>query len=93
MVTILDGLIYLAIFWLVLLYLSSRINFQRFNILVAPLIIVWRTERFIGLIKKISRSRFRNFWRKIGDGAAIGYITLFVVLPLVLIINIFIRKV
>lgn len=89
MVTILDGLIYLAIFWLVLLYLSSRINFQRFNLLIAPLIIVWRTERFIGLIKKISGSRFQKFWRKIGDGSSIIYITLFAVLPIVLLINIF----
>ncbi len=88
MVSILDGLIYLAIFWLVLLYLSSRINFQRINILIAPLILVWRTEKFIGVIKNLSGSRFRTFWLRIGNGSSLIYLTLFAVLPLILFINI-----
>ena len=89
MATILDGMIYLAIFWLVILYLSSRINFQRLNILIAPLIIVWRTERFIGLLKKVSFSNRKGFWQKIGNGSSLIYLTLFVVIPLTLLINIF----
>lgn len=89
MPTILDGLIYLAIFWLVLLYLSSKINFQRINLLIAPLIIVWRTEKFIGVTKKLSGSKFKTFWRRIGNGSSLIYLTLFAVIPLILIINIF----
>lgn len=87
MVTLLDSLVTLAAFWLIIIFLSSRINFQKYNILVAPLLIVWRNERFGKFLNKLFHQRFQEFWKKIGSGSSILYLTLFVITPIILLIN------
>ncbi|MCE7736447.1 MAG: hypothetical protein GPJ54_16320 [Candidatus Heimdallarchaeota archaeon] len=87
MVTLLDSLVTLAAFWLIVLFLSSRINFQKYNILVAPLLIVWRNERLGKLMTKLFQKRFQQFWQTIGSGSTILYFALFIITPIVLLIN------
>ncbi|MHA2278797.1 MAG: site-2 protease family protein, partial [Candidatus Kariarchaeaceae archaeon] len=88
MVSLLDVLVGIAAFWLVILFLSSRINFQRYNILVAPLILVWRSERLGNLFNKLFRGRQEKLLSRFGSSVAILYIAFFIVTPLILIINI-----
>ncbi|MFV2013815.1 MAG: site-2 protease family protein [Candidatus Heimdallarchaeota archaeon] len=87
MVTLLDSLVTLAAFWLIILFLSSRINFQRYNILVAPLLIIWRAERIGNFLTKLFHKRFQKFWQRVGSGSAILYLAIFAITPIILLIN------
>ncbi|MHA2171953.1 MAG: hypothetical protein ACXAB7_18930 [Candidatus Kariarchaeaceae archaeon] len=76
-----------AIFWIVLIFISTRINLSNIGILVTPLIAVWRTDRLNRIFHQLSSDRFQGFWKKISNGSLFLTILLFFTFPLLLLIN------
>ncbi len=86
---LLDAILGLAVFWLILIFVSSRVNLEAKGVLIAPLVLIWQTNIFRKLFMRIANEKTRTFWLKVGNICAFLALQLFFILPVILLVNIF----
>lgn len=87
MVTIPEGILGLAVFWLVLSAVSQRANLSKLGILVGPFMLIWRTTKLNGIIGALTQNRTSKFWKKIGTGSSYIVLAMFFAFPFLLVYN------
>lgn len=83
-VTTLDLVLFLSIFWIMVIFLSSRIDLEKRGMLAGPGVIIWRTERFNRFYKKLSKL---FIFQKYSRAIALITISLFFTVPIIFLIN------
>ncbi|MCH8908177.1 MAG: site-2 protease family protein [Candidatus Heimdallarchaeota archaeon] len=84
---VLEAVFIIAILWITVIFLSTRYNFEKRGILIAPLILLWRTDRFKSFFKIFTRGRGTRIWKKVGNLSVIISLFLFLFVPSILLLN------
>ncbi len=74
---------------MLIIFISYRVNLENKGILIAPLVLIWRTDKFNSFYKKIASRGSRRFWKLFGNLSLFLSLQIFLVLPMILLLNIY----